>query len=102
MHRLRELERIVSTQIIVAMQSCVAQSIERQYETQGAFAVRHPGRSIVTWCFRWRDREIGDGVGTWLAIENIERAARRAVWIESGYEATEPLSATAVLSLVRA
>jgi len=47
--------------------------------------------------------KIGDGVGTLaLPVKTSTRVPQGAVWIESGYEATAPLSSTAGLTLVRA
>ena len=99
-----ELERIVSTPIYrgdAVLRR--AKALNEHVLTQGAFAVLHPEEALSRGVSDGVIVKIGDGVGTLaLPVKTSIRVPQGAIWIESGYEATAPLSATAGLTLVRA
>ncbi len=99
-----ELERIVSTPIYrgdAVLRR--AKALNEHMLTHGAFAVLHPEEALAHGVSDGVMVKIGDGVGTLaLPVKISTGVPQGAVWIESGYEVTAPLSATAGLSLVRA
>ena len=71
--------------------------------TRGARAVLHPEEAIALGLSEGAMLKAGDGTGSaTLPVSISPRVARGAIWIESSYEATAPLSPTANLSVVRA
>jgi len=99
-----ELERIVTTPIYRADAVLRrAKALNEHMLTRGAAAVLHPEEALARGVSDGVIVKIGDGVGTLaLPVKTSTRVPQGAVWIESGYEATAPLSATAGLTLVRA
>ena len=99
-----ELERIVSTPIYRADAVLRrAKALNEHMLTRGAAAVLHPEEALARGVSDGVIVKIGDGVGTLaLPVKTSTRVPQGAVWIESGYEATAPLSSTAGLTLVRA
>ncbi len=99
-----ELERITSTPIYrgdAVLRR--AASLNAHALTQGAFAFLHPEEALAHGISEGIMVKLGDGVGSaTLPVKVSTRVPRGAVWVESGYEATAPLSATAGLALVRA
>ncbi|HOZ06066.1 MAG TPA: NADH-quinone oxidoreductase subunit NuoG [Arenimonas sp.] len=99
-----ELERIVSTPIYrgdAVLRRATA--LNEHALTHGACAVLHPEEALARGVSDGVMVKIGDGVGTLaLPVKVSTRVPQGTVWIESGYEATAPLSATAGLTLVRA
>ncbi|MFT3805574.1 NADH-quinone oxidoreductase subunit NuoG [Arenimonas sp.] len=71
--------------------------------TRGAHAALHPEEAIALGLSDGAMLKAGDGTGSvTLPVSINPRVPRGAIWIESGYEATAPLSPTANLSVVRA
>jgi len=99
-----ELERIVSTPIYrgdAVLRR--AASLNEHVLTQGAHAVLHPEEALARGVSEGVVVKLGDGNGsTTLPIKISTRVPTGAVWVESDYEATAPLSVTAGLALVRA
>ncbi|MEO6172336.1 MAG: molybdopterin-dependent oxidoreductase, partial [Arenimonas sp.] len=99
-----ELERIVSTPIYrgdAVLRR--ATSLNAHPLTHGAIAVLHPEEALARGIAEASIVKLGDGVGlAALPVKTSTRVPHGAIWIESGYEATAPMSATAGLSLVRA
>lgn len=99
-----ELERINSTPIYrgdaVLRRSA---ALNAHPLTKGAFAVLNPEEALSRGVSEGIMIKLGDGVGSAaLPVKISPRVPQGAVWVESGYEATAPLSATAGLALVRA
>jgi len=99
-----ELERIVTTPIYRADAVLRrATSLNEHLLTLGAAAILHPEDALARGVSEGAIVKLGDGVGSAaLPVKISTRVPQGAVWIESSYEATAPLSATAGLSLVRA
>ncbi|MGH8049449.1 MAG: molybdopterin-dependent oxidoreductase, partial [Arenimonas sp.] len=99
-----ELERIVTTPIYrgdAVLRR--AASLNEHVLTQGAFAILHPEEALARGVSEGAIVKLGDGVGSaTLPVKVSTRVPQGAVWVESGYEATAPLSVTAGLALVRA
>ena len=99
-----ELERVVTTPIYrgdAVLRR--ATSLNEHALTVGAAATLHPEDALARGISEGAIVKLGDGVGSVsLPVKISTRVAQGAVWIESSYEATAPLSATAGLSLVRA
>jgi NADH-quinone oxidoreductase subunit G len=99
-----ELERIVSTPIYrgdAVLRR--ATSLNEHTLTQGAFAILHPEEALARGVSEGAMVKLGDGMGSaTLPVKVSTRVPQGAVWVESGYEATAPLSATAGIALVRA
>jgi NADH-quinone oxidoreductase subunit G len=98
------LERIVTTPIYrgdaVLRRSA---ALNAHPLTTGARAVLHPEEALALGLSEGAVVKVGDGVGTAaLPVAISPRVPRGAVWIESGYEATAPLSPTARLTVARA
>ena len=71
--------------------------------THGARAVLHPEEALSRGLAEGAIAKVGDGVGSAaLPVAISARVPRGAIWIESGYEATAPLSPTSGLAVVRA
>ncbi len=71
--------------------------------THGARAVLHPEEALGRGLAEGAMAKIGDGTGSAvLPVHVSPRVPRGAIWIESGYEATAPLSPVAALAVVRA
>ena len=98
------LERIVSTPIYrgdAVLRRATA--LNHHPLTHGARAVLHPEEAIARGLADGAIAKVGDGVGSAaLPVHVSPRVPRGAIWIESGYEATAPLSPTAGLAVVRA
>jgi len=99
-----ELERIVTTPIYRADAVLRrATSLNEHLLTLGAAAILHPEDALARGVSEGAIVKLGDGVGSAaLPVKISTRVPQGAVWIESSYEATAPLSAIAGLSLVRA
>ncbi len=99
-----ELERIVSTPIYrgdAVLRR--AASLNAHTLTQGAAAVLHPEEALARGLSEGVMVKLGDGVGSAaLPLKVSKRVPQGCVWVESGYEATAPLSSTAGIALVRA
>ena len=99
-----ELERIVTTPIYrgdAVLRRTT--SLNEHVLTLGAAATLHPEDALARGVSEGAIVKLGDGIGSVaLPVKISTRVAQGAVWIESSYEATAPLSATAGLSLVRA
>jgi len=98
------LERIVSTPIYRADAVLRrATALNAHPLTTGARIVLHPDEALSLGLSEGAVARVGDGVGTAsLPVAISSRVPRGAVWIESNYEATAPLSPTARLSVARA
>ena len=98
------LERVVSTPIYrgdAVLRRATA--LNHHPLTHGARAVLHPEEALARGLADGAIAKIGDGVGSAaLPVAVSPRVPRGAIWIESGYEATAPLSPTAGLAVVRA
>lgn len=99
-----ELERILTTPIYRADAVLRrAASLNAHTLTQGAFAILHPEEALARGVSEGTIVKLGDGVGSaTLPVKISTRVSQGSVWVESGYEASAPLSATAGLALVRA
>ncbi|MGH8108923.1 MAG: molybdopterin dinucleotide binding domain-containing protein, partial [Arenimonas sp.] len=99
-----ELERINTTPIYrgdAVLRR--ATSLNEHTLTQGAFAILNPEEALAHGISEGIMVKLGDGVGSaTLPVKISTRVPQGAVWVESDYEATAPLSATAGLALVRA
>ena len=99
-----ELERISSTPIYrgdAVLRR--ATSLNEHALTQGAYAILHPEEALARGVSEGLMVKLGDGVGSaTLPVKISTRVPQGTVWVESGYEATAPLSATAGIALARA
>jgi NADH-quinone oxidoreductase subunit G len=99
-----ELERVVTTPIYrgdAVLRR--ATSLNEHVLTLGAAAILHPQDALARGVSEGAIVKLGDGVGSAaLPVKISTRVPPGAVWIESDYEATAPLSPTAGLALVRA
>jgi len=99
-----ELERIASTPIYrgdAVLRR--AKALNEHTLTLGAFAVLHPEEALARGVSEGAVVKLSDGVGSAaLPVKVSTRVPAGAVWVESGYEATAPLSVTTGLALVRA
>jgi NADH-quinone oxidoreductase subunit G len=65
--------------------------------------VLHPEEALARGLSDGGMAKVGDGIGSAaLPVAISARVARGAVWIESGYEATAPMSPVARLAVVGA
>jgi len=98
------LERIVSTPIYrgdAVLRRAAA--LNAHPLTHGARAVLHPEDALARGVSEGAMIKAGDGVGSAaLPVTISARVPHGAIWIESGYEATAPISPTAGLAVVRA
>ena len=98
------LERIITTPIYRA-DAVLRRSpaLNAHPLTHGARAVVHPEEAIGRGLAEGAMARIGDGTGSaMLPVHVSPRVPKGAVWIESDYEATAPLSSTNSLAVVRA
>ena len=98
------LERIASTPIYRADAVLRrAMALNAHPLTMGARVVLHPDDAFARGLAEGAMAKVADGVGTAaLPVAISSRVARGAAWIESGYEATSPLSPTAALTVTGA
>jgi NADH-quinone oxidoreductase subunit G len=98
------LERIVSTPIYrgdAVLRR--APALNAHPLTVGARAVLHPEEALANGLSEGAMLKAGDGTGSVaLPVAVSLRVPRGAIWIESSYEATAPLSPIARLSIARA
>jgi NADH-quinone oxidoreductase subunit G len=98
------LERITSTPIYrgdAVLRRAVA--LNAHPLTHGPRAVLHPEEALSRGLSDGGVAKVGDGVGSAvLPVSVSARVPRGAVWIESGYEATAPMSPVARLAVVGA
>jgi NADH-quinone oxidoreductase subunit G len=98
------LERIVATPIYrgdAVLRRAAA--LNAHPLTRGAHAALHPDDARALGLAEGAMAKVGDGVGnSALPVLLSPRIARGAIWIESGYEATAPLSPTAALDVTGA
>jgi NADH-quinone oxidoreductase subunit G len=99
-----EFERVVSTPIYRADAVLRrAKSLNAHTLTKGAAAVLNPADALSRGFSEGVMVKVGDGVGSSvLPLMISTRVVPGTVWVESGYEATAPLSPTAGLAVVRA
>ncbi|MBW8368740.1 MAG: molybdopterin-dependent oxidoreductase, partial [Arenimonas sp.] len=98
------LERITSTPIYrgdAVLRRAVA--LNAHPLTHGPRVVLHPEEALARGLSDGGVAKVGDGVGSAaLPVAVSARVPKGAVWIESGYEATAPMSPTARLAVVGA
>jgi NADH-quinone oxidoreductase subunit G len=99
-----EFERVVSTPIYRADAVLRrAKSLNAHTLTKGAAAVLNPADALARGFSEGVMVKVGDGVGSSvLPLMISTRVVPGTVWIESGYEASAPLSPNAGLAVVRA
>ncbi len=98
------LERITSTPIYRADAVLRrATALNAHPLTHGARLVLHPEEALARGLSDGAIAKVGDGVGSAaLPVAVSPRVPKGAVWIESGYEATAPMSPVARLAVVGA